>query len=130
MTHTIVELEPLPPNVYLPKIYSDYMKYLIEHTKRRLLETTGRDLWTQYKDNAEIILTHPNPWASKEHFFLTEAAVDARLISRARAKQSLHFVQEAEAASRYCVSKYASDFGVLKVCLSTEQRRWRQYRNL
>ena len=118
MTYAIAELEPLPPNVPLPKIYSDYMVYLIQHTKQRLLDATGCDLWTQYKDTADIILTHPNSWASKEHLFLREAAIDAGLVSRARAEGSLHFVQEAEAASRYCVSKYASVFGQLKVCSS------------
>ena len=105
----------MPPNVDLQQIYSDYMKYLIQHTQNRLIDATGDDLWGQHGGDAEIILTHPNLWDEGQHEFLREAAIRAGLITRQRAILNLHFVEEAEAASRYYVSKYAAAFGNLKV---------------
>lgn len=91
------------------------MKYLIGHTQNRLKEITGSDLWATHHENAEIILTHPNLWGDNQWAFLREAAVNAGLITKERAADNLHLVEEAEAAARYCVSKYSAAFGGLKV---------------
>lgn len=111
----ILEVESLPPGVHLAQIYSDYMQYLIKHARRRLIDTTGDDLWQEYGSTAKIIISHPNLWDEDQLRFLREAAVSAGIITQDRAKDKLHFVEEAEAASRYYVSKYSAVFGRLKV---------------
>lgn len=110
-----LELENLPPNLSLQQIYINYLEYLIQHTQARLLDVTGSDLWGQYGGEAEIILTHPNLWTKGQQKFLREAAINAKLIENTRANVNLHFVKEAEAASRYYVSKYSAAFGKLNV---------------
>lgn len=113
---SFLEPEPLPPNVTLSTIYVDFIKYLLEHTANRLLESTGSDLWRQYGADAEVILTHPNLWGAEQQQFLRSAAIGAGLISKERSVSNLHFIEEAEAAARYCVSRYSSLFGKLEVC--------------
>lgn len=115
------EPEPLPPQVELSTIYVDFIKYLLEHTASRLVESTGADLWRQYGADAEVILTHPNLWGPAQQDFLRNAAIEAGLISRERAVTNLHFIEEAEAAARYCVSRYSALFGRLQVCHSAAQ---------
>lgn len=109
------ELEPLPPRIDLQRIYSDYMRYLLGHTQSRLVDATGEDLWESHGASADIVLTHPNLWDRDQRRFLKKAAIDAGLISKERSRVNLHFVEEAEAASRYYVSKYSATFGKLKV---------------
>lgn len=91
------------------------MTYLLQHTQSCLMGAAGENLWGQYGSDATIILTHPNLWDNDQHEFLRKAAIKAGLISKERANFNLHFVEEAEAASRYYVSRFASNFDVLRV---------------
>lgn len=95
------------------EIYSDYLKYLIEHTRDRLKDESGSDLWATHRDDAEIILTYPNLWDHEQRDFLREAAINADIIAEGRAIAHLHLVEEAEAAARYCISKFSPTFSTL-----------------
>ena len=83
------------------------MSYVLDHTRTQLRDNVGKDPWT---DDAEIILAHPNGWGKLEQDFLLEAAVDAGLIPNTKLARStqIHFVEEAEASARYCISTATS----------------------
>lgn len=87
----------------------------MRHTSTRLKEVTGQDLWAENVEDAEIVLTHPNLWDEPQRNFLRDAAIRARLITRERANTNLYFIEEAEAAARYSVSRYSTVFGRLLV---------------
>lgn len=86
-------------SVPLPRIYADYLAYLLQHTRTYLRDALGKDPWDTLKDKAEIVLSHPNRWGESQQKFLETAAITADLISRGGARTRLHFVEEAEAAA-------------------------------
>jgi len=94
----------LPPNVTITQVYSDYMRYIINHTRQHLHDYLGRDVWTENYDQVEIILAHPNHWGSHEQDILEQAAVNAGAISKKGTAKRLHFVEEAEASASFCTS--------------------------
>jgi hypothetical protein len=77
------------------------MRYVLDHTIVFLKDTVGADLWASCGADAEVILAHPNKWGAHEQNFLLQAAIEAELISKERAKTGLFFVEEAEASARY-----------------------------
>ena len=115
--HSFITPGPEPPIVELDRIYTDYMKYLMDHTKHRLVEVAGSDLWSEHLGQVEVVLTHPNLWRPDQRRILQESAVRAGLIPLERASEHVHFIEEAQAAARYCVSKYSTHFNDLKVSL-------------
>ena len=96
--------QDLPPNVTITQVYSDYMRYIINHTRQHLHDYLGRDVWTENSDQVEIILAHPNHWGSREQDVLEQAAVNAGAISKKGSAKRLHFVEEAEASASFCTS--------------------------
>lgn len=90
------------------RIYTDYLEYLLQETRRYLKQRFGHDPWSMLRNQVEIILTHPNGWGVPQQMFLQEAAVNAGLITKERAqlnKGGLLFVEEAEAATCYVLSE-------------------------
>lgn len=96
--------EDLPPNVSISQIYSDYLRYLIVHTQQHLVECVGRDVWTEFYDQVEIILAHPNHWGSREQDILEQAAMNAGAITKKGCSKRLHFVEEGEASVSFCTA--------------------------
>lgn len=91
--------------VPLENIYADYLSYLLKRTQVFLRERTGRDVWSSLKDRAEIVISHPNRWGTKQQKFLEEAVIQAGFVTREGAKQYLHFVEEAEAAASFALTR-------------------------
>ena len=87
----------------------------MEHTKKRLAQVAGFDLWSENFNQVEVVLTHPNLWDRDQRRILQNSAVGAGLISSQRAQEHIHFVEEAQAAARYCLSKYSTTFGDVTV---------------
>ncbi|KAF9506713.1 hypothetical protein BS47DRAFT_1352467 [Hydnum rufescens UP504] len=91
--HTF-ETSDLPDGVTLSQIYSDYLAYLVEHTRHffegHVLE--GTTVWTKHFQSADIIITHPNGWGVREQHFLRNAAI-ARI----------RFLTDAEACVHFCL---------------------------
>jgi hypothetical protein len=110
----------LPPDVRLERVYTDFVRYVLDHTRKHLISDTGSDPWTP---DVEIVLAHPNGWGKHEQDFLLGVAVSAGLISESARSKQVYFVEEAEASARYCISTTNSAFAAqLKVCES-----WRPY---
>lgn len=105
----------LPPNVRLREVYTDFMAYVLKHTRDHLKADIGSDPWTS---DAEIVLAHPNRWGKLEQDFLMTVAVASGLVAdNESARSRVYFVEEAEASARYCVCATNCPFAAeLKVC--------------
>jgi len=97
-------LKELPPNVDLLKVYSDFLRYLCCHTRNYLRETFIPDPWAELGDQVELILTHPNGWNVIQQRFLQKAVVAAELIPANAVKTRLHFLEESEASTSFCMA--------------------------
>jgi hypothetical protein len=98
---TLVKANPilaLPPNVDLLKVYSNFLRYLFDHTRTYLCEHTGSDPWLELGNQFEVILTHPNDWNVIQQRFLEKAVIAAELIPANAVKTRLHFLKESLAS--------------------------------
>lgn len=88
------------------------MEYIKTHTTTFLESRGSPDPWTSTVD---IVIAHPNGWGCHEQDFLQTAAIAAHL---APSGERVYFVEEAEAAARYCLSPSNTVFAKdLKVSL-------------
>jgi len=55
-------------------------------------------------DQVELILTHPNGWNVIQQRFLQKAVVAAELIPASAVKTRLHFLEESEASTSFCMA--------------------------
>ncbi|KAJ1308205.1 hypothetical protein OPQ81_003920 [Rhizoctonia solani] len=100
-----MKLDPLPRGIPLAQIYSDFMGYLLKHT-RAFVETRmphGKQTWEKYKPTIEVVIAHPNGWGTPEHDFLRKAAIDCGFVGADNASRQVQFVTEAEASVHYCI---------------------------
>ncbi|KAG8717706.1 hypothetical protein FRC08_006898 [Ceratobasidium sp. 394] len=100
-----LDLEPLPVGVPLSQIYSDFFRYLLQHTQTYFEDhiLDGKKIWRTYKPTLEIIVAHPNGWGIREQAFLRSAVVAAEFINANDAGSRVHFVSEAEASVHFCI---------------------------
>lgn len=103
------------------RIYTDFLRYTLEHTIVYLNNLFKYDLWEELKDEVELVMTYPNLWGKEQKQVLQKAAVQSGWISPPRCLTSLFFVEEAQAAARYCASHGGPDFKGFQVCCETEQ---------
>ncbi|KAH7336868.1 hypothetical protein B0J17DRAFT_665188 [Rhizoctonia solani] len=100
-----LKLDPLPPGISLRQIYSDFLGYLLKHTRTffedRILD--GKSIWEKYSPKMEVIIAHPNGWGIREQAFLRAAAVTAGFSTSDQAASKIRFVTEAEASVHYCI---------------------------
>ncbi|KAH7336869.1 hypothetical protein B0J17DRAFT_718783 [Rhizoctonia solani] len=100
-----LKLDPLPPGVSLRQIYSDFLGYLLKHTRTffedRILD--GKNIWQRYSPTMEVVIAHPNGWGIHEQAFLRLAAVSAGFSTSDQAASKVRFVTEAEASVHFCI---------------------------
>ncbi|KAG8717654.1 hypothetical protein FRC11_003719, partial [Ceratobasidium sp. 423] len=100
-----LKLDPLPPGVSLRQIYSDFLGYLLKHTRaffeERIID--GRQIWGRYSPTMEVVIAHPNGWGIREQAFLRAAAVAAGFSTTDQASSKVRFVTEAEASVHFCI---------------------------
>ncbi|CAE6374609.1 unnamed protein product [Rhizoctonia solani] len=100
-----LKLDPLPPGVSLRQIYSDFLGYLLEHTRSyfedRILD--GKAIWERHSPTMEVVIAHPNGWGIREQAFLRSAAVAAGFSTSEEARSKVRFVTEAEASVHFCI---------------------------
>ncbi|KAG9125789.1 hypothetical protein FRC07_006216 [Ceratobasidium sp. 392] len=100
-----LKLDPLPNGISLRQIYSDFLGYLLKHTRSffedRIID--GQLIWKDYQPLMEVVIAHPNGWGLREQTFLRAAAVDAGLASASSAQAKIRFVTEAEASVHFCI---------------------------
>lgn len=95
----------------LSQIYSDFLRYLLQHTQQFFEDhiLDGKNIWQTYKPSMDVIIAHPNGWGIREQTFLRTAAVAAGFASPEQAANKVHFVTEAEASVHFCM--YHTDLG-------------------
>ncbi|KAL5632506.1 hypothetical protein ACGC1H_005453 [Rhizoctonia solani] len=100
-----LKLDPLPPGVSLRQIYSDFLGYLLKHTKTyfedRILD--GKSIWERHSPDMEVIIAHPNGWGLREQQFLRSATIAAGFSTPDQASSKVRFVTEAEASVHFCI---------------------------
>ncbi|KAJ1303450.1 hypothetical protein OPQ81_011639 [Rhizoctonia solani] len=100
-----LKLDPLPHGVTLRQIYSDFLGYLLKHTRAffedRILD--GKQIWERYSPTMEVVIAHPNGWGIREQAFLRSAAVSAGFATADLAPAKVRFVTEAEASVHFCI---------------------------
>jgi hypothetical protein len=91
--------------VTLSQIYSDFLGYLLKHTKiffeDRVLD--GKQIWARYSPTMEVVIAHPNGWGIREQTFLRSAAVAAGFSNTEQALGKIRFLTEAEASVHFCI---------------------------
>ncbi|KAJ1299868.1 hypothetical protein OPQ81_002662 [Rhizoctonia solani] len=100
-----IRIEPLPTGVSLLSIYTDFMAYLLKHTREyfesRIID--GQRIWADYHEDMTVVLAHPNGWGLKEQTFLRQAAIAANYVASSKATSHIRFVSEAEASVHFCM---------------------------
>lgn len=100
-----LKLDPLPLGVNIRQIYSDFLGYLLKHTRAyfedRILD--GKQIWERYSPTMEVVIAHPNGWGIREQAFLRSAAVAAGFSTSDQAPAKVRFVTEAEASVHFCI---------------------------
>ncbi|KAH7323441.1 hypothetical protein B0J17DRAFT_742988 [Rhizoctonia solani] len=98
--------DPFRYGVTIEQVYSDFMKYLLEHTEKyfkdRIID--GEKLWSRHRNKMEFVIAHPNAWRTSQQTFLRKVAVQAGLVSSTQAKSNIRFVSEAEASIHFCLA--------------------------
>ncbi|KAJ1304914.1 hypothetical protein OPQ81_006048 [Rhizoctonia solani] len=103
-----IKLDPLPLGISLGQIYSDFLEYLLKHTKS-FVETSpdriplGKEIWEKYNSTVELVIAHPNVWSTVEQDFLRRVAIDSGFVDADKASRQVQFVTEAEASVHYCI---------------------------
>ncbi|QRV77747.1 heat shock protein 70 kDa 12A [Ceratobasidium sp. AG-Ba] len=99
-----LKLNALPTSASLQQIYSDFMKYLLEHThsffEDRIMNSAL--IWNKYRARLEVVIAHPNGWGLREQAFLRAAFIDAGFASNPNS-HLVQFVTEAEASVHFCI---------------------------
>ncbi|KAG8737713.1 hypothetical protein FRC10_007912 [Ceratobasidium sp. 414] len=99
-----LKLDPLPRGVSLQQIYSDFLGYLLEHTRTffegRVVD--GSLIWGNYRSKMEFVIAHPNGWGIREQTFMRAAAIEAGFVLDS-SPHKIRFVTEAEASVHFCI---------------------------
>ncbi|CAE6332690.1 unnamed protein product [Rhizoctonia solani] len=100
-----LKLDDLPPGVGLRQIYSDFLGYLLKHTRAYFEDRiiNGKSIWERYSPTMEVVIAHPNGWGVREQAFLRTAAVAAGFSTSDQAPKKVRFVTEAEASVHFCI---------------------------
>ncbi|KAJ1303452.1 hypothetical protein OPQ81_011641 [Rhizoctonia solani] len=99
----------LPFGVSLRQVYTDFLGYLLKHTKSYFEERIidGAEIWERYQPTMEIVMSHPHGWSVREQSFLQDTVVRAGYTTSDLAPTNIRFINELE-ASAYCCISYAS----------------------
>jgi hypothetical protein len=85
---TKLEIPPLPNDVTLSQIYSDFIKYLYNRTMDFFVENTpnGRNIWNRLKSKIALVFCTPNGWEISQQIFVRDATKKPKLYLRRRPK--------------------------------------------
>lgn len=118
---TVFEKPPLPTGVTIKQCYSDFIGYLLKHTKLWFAEHfgDGEVIWKRLIGSCQFVLAHPNGWTVTEQIFLRSAMCAAALaIEQKLSANRISFVSEGEASFFFGMEHGNAMFArSLKVCL-------------
>ena len=99
---------PLPDHVNIKTVYTDFLKYIFEHTKsfvnRSGFDAHGNPLFDGLKDNFILVMAIPNGWDDAQQAFLRDAVVGSGILPTDHDRQRLQFVSEAEASIHFAIN--------------------------
>ncbi|KAG8837726.1 hypothetical protein FRC18_008228 [Serendipita sp. 400] len=101
-----IEIPALPPGAPLNRIYSDFLKYLFDHTERFFVNNTpgGRNIWDRLRRKIAIILATPNGWDTRQQIFMRDALVSAGIVGTSEADDQVDYITEGEASVHYALA--------------------------
>jgi hypothetical protein len=101
-----IEIPKLPRKVTLRQVYSDFIKYLYDHTEDFFVESTpnGQNIWNRLQSKIMLIFCHPNGWDISQQAFLSDCAVGAGIMSEDEIDTRIDFVTEGEASVHYALA--------------------------
>lgn len=102
---TALEIPPLPKDVSIDKIYSDMLRWLIQHAKNFFKSHTvdGEEIWDRIGAHNTIILAIPNGWEIPQQHLLRKAIVMSGALPANFKDDQLDFVTEGEASVHYAL---------------------------
>ncbi|EUC65714.1 heat shock 70 kDa protein 12A [Rhizoctonia solani AG-3 Rhs1AP] len=101
-TQDRLTLYPLPFGVSLAKIYTDFLGYLLRHTRTYFEEHVihGSLIWEKCATNMLIVLAHPNGWSTREQSFMKQSLME---VGPEYKNYQVTFVTEGEASVHFCM---------------------------
>jgi hypothetical protein len=110
-----IEIPALPRRTTLDQIYSDFIKYLYDKTRKFFIETSpdGQNIWNRLEKSNLVIFCVPNGWDISQQNFLRDSAIKAGIVSECDSNERIKFVTEGEASIHYAVA-HTSSTGWLK----------------
>ncbi|KAL5632504.1 hypothetical protein ACGC1H_005452 [Rhizoctonia solani] len=99
-------ISALPFGVSLRQVYSDFLGYLLKHTKSYFEERMidGVQIWERYQPTMELVISHPYRWKAREQSFLRDMAVSAGYTTSDLAPRNIRFVTDLDASACCCLS--------------------------
>lgn len=100
-----LSVPPLPPNVTIDKVYSDFLGFVFGHARGFFQSSTldGKGLWQRLSTTFEVVFAIPNGWSETQQAFLRSAAVAAGIMPADNSHDRLTFVSEAEASVHFAM---------------------------
>ncbi|KAL8292760.1 hypothetical protein RQP46_001372 [Phenoliferia psychrophenolica] len=111
-TRSPFEIPPLPTNVTVEQVYSDFIQYLFNNAKT-WFETNapdGEEIWRRNLQSFKLVIAHPNSWGMREQAFLKRAVKKSGIcvIASDTAANQVVFVTESEASVHFSLA-YTGD---------------------
>ncbi|KAL8292778.1 hypothetical protein RQP46_001390 [Phenoliferia psychrophenolica] len=106
------EIPPLPKDVKIEQVYSEFIAYLFNNAKG-WFETNapdGADIWRRNSQSFKLVIAHPNSWGMREQAFLKRAVnkSDICVIASESSLNQVVFVTESEASVHFSLA-YTGD---------------------
>ncbi|QRV90326.1 heat shock protein 70 kDa 12A [Ceratobasidium sp. AG-Ba] len=94
-------LEGLPKDLKIEKVYADMIRYMLNHTRDFFNQRNNAVRWEHLAPNMSLVIAHPNGWGLKEQDRLRHAVALSGVMNETEVRRRVHFVPEAEAAVHY-----------------------------
>ena len=100
-----LEIPPLPGGVSIDRVYSDMLRWLIQHAMNFFKTHTvdGEQIWTRIGGHSTIILAIPNGWEMPQQHLLRKAVVMSNALPGNSEEDRVDFVTEGEASVHYAL---------------------------
>ncbi|KAI0318150.1 hypothetical protein OF83DRAFT_1117634 [Amylostereum chailletii] len=107
-TTTVEDIQPckIPASKSIVDVYADFYRYLFEHARAYIQQThaSGHLLWESFKEDIDIVLSHPNGWEGAEQSAMRQAAMAGLVPDTFLGRERVTFVPEGEASLHYCLA--------------------------
>ncbi|KAF7290577.1 hypothetical protein MIND_01297800 [Mycena indigotica] len=97
-------LPPLPANVSIKQLYTDFLRFVGDQVKVNFLASYSKSesFWNKLLESMDVVLSIPNGWEGPQQEQMRRAAIGAGLVD-AHGADRVKFVSEAEASVLYAI---------------------------